>query len=70
VDIATGTTLTESWTFNPPIGGFTWVDRQEVFPVGGAGTTTLNFLLELFSADNCTYFRALDFTAIWVPVRY
>ncbi len=51
------------------VGVYTMVHKQEVIAVTGAGTTTLNFNLDL-SADNCTGFRTINFRAVYVPNRY
>jgi hypothetical protein len=69
--ISNNTTAVDFWTnYVGYTGNYTFVHKQDVFPVTGAGTATVNFNVQISGADNCTYFRALNFDAIYVPVRY
>jgi hypothetical protein len=68
--VSNGTTAIDGWTNIAPVtGNFSFVYKQDVFAVTGAGTATVNFNVQL-GADNCTYFRAINFDAIYVPARY
>jgi hypothetical protein len=70
--ITNNTSSTDGWVYGVPTGvaNYTMVHKQEVIPVTGAGTATINFNVATSSVDNCTYFRAINFDAVYVPVRY
>jgi hypothetical protein len=73
IGISNGGTGTEAWSYSAPspaVGTYSYMFSHAVLPVTGAATATVNFNVQLFGTDNCTYFRVTNLQALYVPARY